>query len=332
MKKIVLSGMQSSGILHLGNYIGAILNWKNMIQSNPEYQFNFMIADLHSLTSLKNGEILRKNITDAAKCYIACGILPGGNLNIFQQSQVKEHAELSWIFQTITPLGWMERMTQFKDKSQNKNEERINLGLLSYPALMAADILLYQADFVPVGEDQKQHIELTREIAMRFNREYNCDIFHLPQPVILEGKRIMSLVDGTRKMSKSDENEASRILLTDTNDEISRKISKAKTDAIREIYYDPESRPEISNLLQIIACLTHKSIKEIEENCKNIAGTKQFKDMLIEVITSKITPIRENIQQIQDGDVAKTLQHGSNLARNFAEKTMQNVKKITGLI
>lgn len=331
MSKIVLSGMQSSGILHLGNYIGALLNWKKLIGDNSSYKYYFMIADLHSLTSIKNGNQLQRNIFDAVKCYIASGIDPKmDNICIFQQSKIVEHTELAWIFQTITPIGWMERMTQFKDKSESKDKERINLGLFTYPTLMAADILLYMADFVPIGEDQKQHVELTRDIAMRFNREYNCDIFKEPEPIILDGKRIMSLRDGTKKMSKSDEFAASRILLTDTKDEICQKISKAKTDSISGIYYNKSERPEISNLIQILASLENKNISDIENTCKTF-NTKQFKDYICGVITEIIEPIRLKISKISDADVRFLLQNGNLSAKAVANDTMLRVREIIGI-
>lgn len=331
--KIVLSGMQPSGILHIGNYIGGILNWKKMIAENPNFQFNFMVADLHSLTSLKDARELRQNIIDTAACYAACGIdFTADNISIFQQSKISEHAHLAWIFQTITPMGWLERMTQFKDKTIDKDDEVVNTGLFTYPALMAADILLYDADFVPVGNDQKQHIELTRDIAEKFNRTYHCaGFFKQPEPIISEGARIMSLADGRKKMSKSDPSELSRILLTDTDDEIAKKISKAKTDSIREIYYDKENRPDISNLITIAACLGEKTIETVENECKNL-NTKEFKDMLSEMLIEKISPIRGKINEFRANDsMLKILADGNGYVKKIASKKIEKVNSLIGL-
>lgn len=444
--KIVLSGMQPSGILHIGNYIGGILNWKKMIAENPNFQFNFMVADLHSLTSLKDARELRENIINTAACYAACGIdFTADNISIFQQSKISEHAHLAWIFQTITPMGWLERMTQFKDKindnyremieieneihilkdecklelasiieqfggsrdflekkfslkaslraidnfvlsfldndksppelmammanlpkgseskiieqfeifctkkhtlyqvlnsalcdkkehEEKKIDEKINTGLFTYPALMAADILLYDADFVPVGNDQKQHIELTRDIAEKFNRTYRCaGFFKQPEPITSEGARIMSLADGRKKMSKSDPSELSRILLTDSDDEIAKKISKAKTDSIREIYYDKENRPEISNLITIAACFGEKTIETVENECKNFS-TKQFKDMLSEILIDKISPIRGKINEFRANDsMLKILADGNGYVKKIASKKIEKVNSLIGL-
>lgn len=328
--KVILSGMQPSGILHLGNYIGAILNWKNMLTKYPDAIFYFMMVDLHSLTTLNNPVLLRQNILEAAKCYIASGIHPNDNITIFQQSKIPAHAELAWILSTITPMGWMERMTQFKDKSSSRDAERINLGLFTYPTLMAADILLYHTDIVPVGDDQKQHVELTRDIASRFNRIYNTTCLKEPEPVIMPESRIMSLTDGTKKMSKSDPNNASRILLTDTNEEIAHKISKAKTDAIQGIYYDAETRPEISNLIRIAAYLQNKANHDIEKYCANF-NNKQFKDYLTEIIIAKISPIRANINAIDDHEAQKIIQYGSQNAKEYANKSIIEIKNLIGI-
>lgn len=332
MSKKVLSGMQSSGVLHLGNYIGAICNWKDMIEKNKDYQYRFMIADLHSLTSLKNGDQLRQNIIDASLCYLACGIdFNAENITLFQQSKVQNHAELAWIFQTITPMGWLERMTQFKDKSLGSDEEKINTGLFTYPTLMAADILLYQPDFVPVGEDQKQHIELTRDLAGRFNREFKSEIFKLPEPVITQGARIMSLTDGKKKMSKSDPSDLSRILLTDENDAIAKKIAKAKTDSIGNIFYDKENRPEISNLMTILSVLQGVKIDEIAKQIDGFGG-KQFKDLITEVVIEKISPIREKIKYLrQNFDVNKALMRGNEIAKSESEDVMKKVRNVIGI-
>jgi len=262
---------------------------------------------------------------------LACGLDPKKSI-IFQQSTVKEHAELAWILGTLTPLGWLNRMTQFKDKSEKEGENNSNLGLYAYPVLMAADILLYKTDAVPVGEDQKQHLELTRDIAGAFNRRYNNEFFKLPQPLILGNcTRVMSLLDGTKKMSKSDESELSRINLSDDAESIRKKIKKCKTDSISGISYD-EARPEIYNLLNIFSGVTGRKAEEIAVEYQNF-GFGKFKEDLAEAIISKLSPIQNNIKALQSdiSYVKKILQDGENKARVVASSNLAEVKKIVGL-
>jgi tryptophanyl-tRNA synthetase len=225
IKNRILSGVQPTGNLHLGNYLGAI---KNFVKLQKDYECYFMLADLHSITVFQDPKQLRENIIETAAVFLACGLDPKKNV-IFSQSSVAGHSELAWIFNCVARIGWLNRMTQFKEKA-GSNKEKASVGLYSYPTLMAADILLYKATHVPVGEDQKQHLELCRDIAVKFNNDFNCkDFFTLPEPIITkEVARIMSLKDGTKKMSKSDESEASRINLTDTEEEIVQKIKKQK--------------------------------------------------------------------------------------------------------
>jgi tryptophanyl-tRNA synthetase len=265
MKKTILSGVQASGSLHLGNYLGAIKNWVKM---QEEYNCFFFLADLHAITVDRTSEELRTSIMQTLAIYLAAGLSPD-KVTIFAQSMVKEHSELAWILNCVTPLGWLKRMTQFKDKA-GKDQDKACLGLFSYPVLMAADILLYQTDIVPVGEDQKQHLELTRDIAGAINRKFNKEVLKVPEPLIGgSATRIMSLRDGRKKMSKSDISDLSRINLKDDADLIYQKIKKAKTDHLTEISYDKENRPEISNLIDIYANLSETNIETITKNYQN---------------------------------------------------------------
>ncbi|MCB2081904.1 MAG: tryptophan--tRNA ligase, partial [Rickettsiales bacterium] len=291
---LVFSGVQPTGNLHLGNYLGAIRQWVRMQDS---HHCIYCIVDLHAITVFQNPEALRESILTTAATYIACGVDPKRSI-IFNQSAVPGHSELAWILGCHTPLGWLNRMTQFKEKA-GKHRENAVLGLYSYPVLMAADILLYKATHVPVGEDQKQHLELARDIAGAFNRAYNQDVFPLPEPLILGGAtRVMSLRDGSKKMSKSDESDFSRIHLTDDADTIRRKIMKAKADMEFDgIYYDAEKRPEISNLLTILAALQDVSVEEAQKPFAN-AGNKEFKEALADVAVSTLSPISTEIQRL----------------------------------
>ena len=257
-KKRVFSGVQPTGSLHLGNYLGAI---KNFVNLQNDFDCLYCIVDLHAITVWQNPVNLRANILDVASAYLACGIDPKKSI-IFVQSSVPHHVELSWIFNCISRIGWLNRMTQFKEKA-GKNKEKVSAGLYIYPNLMAADILLYLADLVPVGDDQKQHLELTRDIAQKFNNDYSefggKDFFPIPEPLILdESSRVMSLRDGTKKMSKSETSSMTRIELKDENDLIIKKISKAKTDAfpIPESIDELGNRPEVKNLLNIFSSLS----------------------------------------------------------------------------
>src|SRR5919202_891876 len=257
----VLSGVQPSGNLHLGNYLGAIKRW---VDYQEQFDNFFCIVDLHAITVPQDPEDLRRQTRELAAFYLAAGIDPAKS-TVFVQSHVPAHTELAWILNCVTPMGWLERMTQFKDKSakEGDNKERISTGLFDYPVLMAADILLYKATHVPVGEDQKQHVELTRDIAERFNRLYG-DTFVIPEPMIAEtGARIMSLDDPTNKMSKSDESPGSRIGIYDSPDTIRRNIMRATTDSLRDIRFDP-NRPGVTNLLTIYEVLSAQSPLQIE--------------------------------------------------------------------
>lgn len=322
--KTVFSGIQPTGNLHLGNYLGAIRNW---IDLQNQHRCIFGVMNLHAITLPQDPKALKQNVLDAAATYLACGLDPK-KVTLFSQSEVAEHAELAWVFGTLTPMGWLNRMTQFKEKSA-KDE---NLGLYSYPVLMASDILLYKTDLVPVGEDQKQHLELTRDIAGAFNRRFGREYFKLPEVMIVKDvKRIMSLQDGTKKMSKSDESELSRINLTDSADEIVKKIKKAKTDSLPAINFD-EARPEIFNLLNIFSAFSGKAPEAIAKEYET-AGNGKFKTDLAEVLVSGLRPIQEKLTQFKQDQtyVRQILDQGNKQAREIAAKTKKEIFEIVGL-
>jgi len=331
IKNRILSGVQPTGNLHLGNYLGAI---KNFVKLQKDYECYFMLADLHSITVFQDPEKLRENIIETAAIFLACGLDPKKNV-IFCQSSVAGHSELAWIFNCVARIGWLNRMTQFKEKA-GSNKEKASVGLYSYPTLMAADILLYKATHVPVGEDQKQHLELCRDIAVKFNNDFNCkDFFTLPEPIITkEVARIMSLKDGTKKMSKSDESEASRINLTDTEEDIEQKIKKAKTD--NDLIPDNElkltDRPEARNLINIFSILNGNTI---EKTLKELSGKNfsELKNKLSESLIKEIVPIGKKIKEFKkDTDaIKKILKSGSEKANVESQKTIKEVHKIVGL-
>jgi tryptophanyl-tRNA synthetase len=326
--KTVLSGIQPTGNLHLGNYLGSIANW---IDLQETHNCIFGIMNLHAITLPQNPKELEQNVLNAAAVYLACGLDPKKS-TLFVQSEVPQHAELAWVLGTITPMGWLNRMTQFKEKSA----ENENLGLYSYPVLMAADILLYRADLVPVGEDQKQHLELTRDLAGAFNRRFGCEYFKLPEPMIVKDvKRIMSLTDGTKKMSKSDESDLSRINLEDSPDVILKKIKKAKTDSLPTITFDENNslgRPEMFNLLNIFAAASNKTPQELAKEYET-AGNGKFKTDLAESLIEKLRPIQENLGRFKQDltYIRQVLDDGKNQAQKIAIKTRNEVFKIVGL-
>jgi tryptophanyl-tRNA synthetase len=331
IKNRILSGVQPTGNLHLGNYLGAI---KNFVQLQKDYECYFMLADLHSITLFQDPKQLRENIIETAAAFLACGLDPKKNV-IFCQSSVAGHSELAWIFNCVARIGWLNRMTQFKEKA-GSNKEKASVGLYSYPTLMAADILLYKATHVPVGEDQKQHLELCRDIAVKFNNDFNCkDFFTLPEPIITkEVARIMSLKYGTKKMSKSDESEASRINLTDTEEDIVQKIKKAKTDndLIPDIESKLADRPEARNLINIFSILNNSTI---EKTLKELSGKNfsELKNRLSEILVKEIVPIGKKIKEFKkDTDaIKKILKSGSEKANIESQKTIEEVHKIVGL-
>ncbi|KHL92619.1 tryptophanyl-tRNA synthetase [Paenibacillus sp. IHB B 3415] len=326
MAKKVLSGIQPSGSLTLGNYIGAI---KNFVKLQREYECYFMVVDLHAITVAQDPAALRENSESVAALYLAAGIDPAIS-HVYMQSHVPQHAELGWILTTLTAMGELERMTQFKDKSAGK--ESVGAGLFVYPSLMAADILVYNADLVPVGEDQKQHLELTRDLAGRFNHRFG-DFFTIPEPYIPEvGARIMSLDDGTKKMSKSDPNAGSRIGLLDPPDVIRKKISRATTDSGREVVFDPANKPEISNLMSIYAECSGMSLQQIADKYEGqMYGG--FKKDLGEVIVALLEPIQQRYHEIRSsGTLGDILAQGAESARSSAARTLEGVKERMGFL
>jgi len=327
-KKTILSGIQSTGKLTLGNYLGAINNWVNM---QEEYDCYYMIANLHTLTVRNDPEELRENTLKILATYIAAGLDPEKN-TLFIQSQVHEHAELGWILDCYTYMGELSRMTQFKDKSQ-KHADNINAGLFTYPALMAADILLYKADLVPVGEDQRQHLEITRDIAERFNKLYG-DTFIIPEPYVRkESARIMGLQNPESKMSKSSTNPNDVIFVEDEPEVIIKKFKKAVTDSENKVKFDPENKPGVSNLMQIYSAINLKSMNDIEKEFDG-KGYGDFKMAVADAVVEKLKPVQEKYKKLLlDKDyLEKIYKDGAENARKIASKTLREVKDKIGII
>lgn len=327
-KKIILSGIQATGKLTLGNYLGAIDNWVKM---QEEYDCYYMIANLHSLTVRNNPEELKNNTLKILATYIAAGLDPEKN-TIFIQSQVKEHAELGWILDCYTYMGELSRMTQFKDKSA-KHADNINAGLFTYPALMAADILLYQADLVPVGEDQRQHLEITRDLAERFNKLYG-KTFVVPDAYVRKSSaRIMGLQDPTSKMSKSATNLNDVIFLEDEPEVILKKLKKAVTDSENRVKFDPENKPGVSNLMQIYSATTEKTMEEIEKEFDQ-KGYGDFKMTVANSVIYKLKPIQDKYKEILENKeyLEQIYTAGAENARKLASKTLENVKNKIGIL
>ncbi len=325
----ILSGVQPTGNLHLGNYLGAIRHWVGFQQT---HECLFMLADLHAITVPQDPESLRKHVRETAAAYIACGIDPEKSV-IFPQSMVSMHAELAWILSCHTPLGWLNRMTQFKEKA-GKDKEKAVLGLYSYPVLMAADIIGYKATHVPVGEDQKQHLELARDIAGAFNRHYGVEMFPLPEPLIMgEATRVMSLRDGTKKMSKSDPSDYSRITLTDDAETIAQKIRKAKSDMEPGIAYDVEKRPEAANLLNIYAAMKGITRAEALAECGG-DNFSAFKQKLAEATVAHMAPITERMRELLADTKAldRILARGAEAANAIAQPVLREVKDKVGFL
>jgi len=334
-QKRIFSGIQPTGNLHLGNYLGAIKNWVNLQRDIPSI---FSIVDLHAITVPQDPMKLRDSTHEVTAAIIASGVDVKKSI-LFNQSSVKEHTELAWIFNCVCRIGWLNRMTQFKEKA-GKNREKATVGLYSYPVLMAADILLYKATHVPVGEDQKQHIELARDIASAFNsmftKENEEDFFSLPEPQILgTATRVMSLRDGTKKMSKSDASDASRINLTDTKEQISNKIKKAKTDPnpLPETMDELKSRPEALNLLNIYSALSSQTISITLEQFSG-KGFSHFKPLLIELAVETLSPISSEMRVLLKDtiEIDKILKIGEEKAKNIAEPVLKKVKNLVGFI
>lgn len=328
-KKTIYSGSTVTGDLTLGNYIGAINNWT---QLQDDYDCIYFLANLHALTVFQDPQVLKERTYSFFAQYLALGLDPKKNI-IFAQSQVPQHTELAWILTCLTPMGYLNRMTQFKEKAE-KHVKNINAGLFTYPVLMAADILLYQADIVPVGEDQKQHLELCRDLVGYFENRYGKGIFKLPEPMIgKSGARIMSLQDPTKKMSKSDENDKNFVSIIDDAKKIEKKIKGAATDSGSEIKFDQENKPGVSNLLTIYSVLAGKTIEQLEKDYEGkMYG--HLKVDLAEVVVQKLKPVREKYDDLMKNRdyLDELLLDGANRATERAEKTTKKVYDVVGLL
>ncbi len=331
LKGRIFSGAQPSGNMHLGNYLGAFRNWARL---QNDYEALYCVVDMHAITVWQDPADLQNQIREAAAAYMASGVDPKRSI-LYNQSKVAGHAELAWIFNCVSRLGWLNRMTQFKDKA-GKNREKASVGLYIYPNLMAADILLYKATHVPVGADQKQHLELTRDIAQKFNNDFGIELFPLTEPVIMgEGARVMSLRDGSKKMSKSDPSDMTRINLNDDADTLANKIRKARTDA------DPlpgtaeglEERPEAANLVGIYAALMDQSRDAV---CAEFEGKGfgDFKKALTDVVVNRLAPITEEMARLQNDPayIDSVLADGAERASIMAEPILAEVKKAVGFL
>jgi len=331
-KKLVFSGVQPTGNLHLGNYLGAL---KNFVNLQKEAECIYCVVDLHAITTFQDPNELKHNILETTAGFLATGLDPDKS-TIFNQSSVSCHAELAWIFNCVSRIGWLNRMTQFKDKA-GSDKEKASVGLYIYPNLMAADILLYKATHVPVGADQKQHLELSRDIAQKFNKDFKCEnFFPLPEPLILKNiSRIMSLRDGAKKMSKSEESDYSRINLKDNADEIVKKIKKAKSDSepIPDNLKSLEKKPEAQNLLNIYSDISKTNLEKV---LKEMAGKEYsfVKNKLADLLVSEICPVGKEINRLMSDKVhlLEVLKKGSEKARIIAEENLKNVRDKVGLI
>ena len=331
-KKLVFSGVQPTGNLHIGNYLGAL---KNFVSLQKEMDCIYCVVDLHAITTFQNPSDLRKNVYETVASFIATGLNPDKSI-IFNQSSVSGHAELAWILNCISRIGWLNRMTQFKDKA-GSDKEKASVGLYIYPNLMAADILLYKATHVPVGADQKQHLELSRDIAQKFNNDFNCkEFFPLPEPLIPKNvSRVMSLRDGTKKMSKSDESDYSRINLRDSADEIIKKIKKAKSDTeqIPDNLKSLETKPEALNLINIYSETSKITLDKV---LKEMSGKEYsyLKKKLADLLVSELTPVGKEIQKLLEdkSHLEHILKKGKEKANIIAEENLKNIREKVGLI
>ncbi|WP_170406695.1 tryptophan--tRNA ligase [Ruegeria arenilitoris] len=328
----VFSGIQPSGNLHLGNYLGALKRFVDM--QGPEMETVYCMVDLHAITVWQDPKELAHSTRELCAGFIAAGIDPEQSI-LFNQSQVPEHAQLAWIFNCVARMGWMQRMTQWKDKA-GKNQQNASLGLFAYPSLMAADILVYHATHVPVGDDQKQHLELTRDIAIKFNHDYGVDFFPITEPVI-EGAatRVMSLRDGAKKMSKSDPSDMSRINMTDDADTIAKKIRKAKTDpdALPSDADGLEGRPEARNLVNIYAALSDQTVEQV---LAEVGGKQfgEFKPMLADLAVAKLSPISTEMARLMgdQAEIDRILDRGAERAREIAAPILSRTYEIVGMV
>ncbi len=331
-KSLVFSGVQPTGNLHLGNYLGAL---KNFVSLQKDMDCIYCVVDLHAITIFQKPNVLRDNVLETVASFLATGLDPNKSI-IFNQSSVSGHAELAWILNCVSRIGWLNRMTQFKDKA-GSDKEKASVGLYIYPNLMAADILLYKATHVPVGADQKQHLELSRDIALKFNSDFGCkDFFPLPEPLIPKNiSRVMSLRDGTKKMSKSEESDYSRINLKDSADEIIKKIKKAKSDSapIPNSLKELEKKPEALNLLTIYSEISKINLDKILDEMSG-KDYSFLKNKLADLLIGEITPVGNEIKKLM-GDkthLLKVLKKGNEKARNLAEESLKNIREKVGLI
>ena len=327
----IFSGVQPTGNLHLGNYLGAI---RNFVGLQNDYECIYCVVDLHAITVWQDPKDLVGNTREVTAAFLAAGIDPKGSI-IFNQSQVSAHAQLAWIFNCVARLGWLNRMTQFKEKA-GKHRENASVGLYAYPNLMAADIMAYKATHVPVGEDQKQHLELTRDIAQKFNNDFGVDFFPIVEPLIFgEATRVMSLRDGSKKMSKSDPSDQSRITFTDTADEISKKIRRAKTDpeALPSETAGLKDRPEAANLVGIYAALSNQTSADVLREFGG-RGFGDFKPALADLATEKLAPISDEMRRLMadPGHIDAILADGAERARAIADPILKEIHEIVGLI
>ena len=323
-RQTVFSGLQPTGNVHLGNYLGALRNW---VKLQDSYDCVYCVVDLHAITVDYDPKQFEQDRIEAAKVLLATGIDPDRSLFYFQ-SQVPQHSELAWILGTMTPTGVLNRMTQYKDKIARG--VAANLGLYSYPVLMAADILLYHANLVPIGDDQRQHLEMTRDLAERFNNRFG-DVFPIPEALIPETTaRVMSLAEPTAKMSKSDPNEKSRVLIMDSPDVVRKKIRSAVTDSDPDVRFDVDAKPGISNLLEIMATCTGRSIDSLVDEYGGV-GYGRFKDAVADAVIAELAPIRSAYQQLEDEEIARVMRRGALDARTKAEGFQQVAREATGL-
>jgi tryptophanyl-tRNA synthetase len=324
--KRIFSGAQPTGNVHLGNYLGALRNW---VALQHEYESFFCIVNLHAVTNPQDPKMLAAKTRELARIYLAVGIDPQVSM-VFVQSDVAAHAELAWLLNCVTRMSELERMTQYKDKVR-KQEENVSVGVFDYPVLMASDILLYQTDLVPVGEDQKQHLELTRDLAVRFNRDFG-ETFRVPEPFIPKvGARIMSLADPAKKMSKSDvESEAGCVMLLDSDDAVRRKFKRAVTDSGTEIRFDP-ARPAINNLLTIYQLLTNQTPEEIETRFSN-SGYAKLKEELADITIEFLKPFQQRVDGIDDDKLDAILKQGASRAETIAKTTLDQARANMGLV
>lgn len=323
-RQTVFSGLQPTGNVHLGNYLGALRNW---VRLQDTYDSVYCVVDLHAITVDYDPKQFEQERIEAAKVLLAIGIDPDKSLFYFQ-SQVPQHAELAWILGTMTPTGVLNRMTQYKDKVAKGVAP--NLGLYSYPVLMAADILLYHANLVPIGDDQRQHLEMTRDLAERFNNRFG-EVFPVPEALIPETTaRVMALTDPTSKMSKSEANEKSRVLVLDAPDVVRKKIKSAVTDSDPDVRFDVAAKPGVSNLLEIMSSCTGRSVDSLVDEYGG-AGYGVFKEAVAEAVIAELAPIRSAYEQLDDADVARLMRRGALDARTRAEGFQQTVREVTGL-